>query len=226
MGQIETFLHGEGDAWFTRNAQVLTAEVVWDKDLVLQSLVQANVRPRSVLEVGAANGYRLAVLADRFGCSATALEPSASAIRDGETRFPAVRFVRGLMHDMHDLADGSFDLVLVNFVLHWIDRSKLFASVAEIDRVLVDGGHLVIGDFLPEVPQKVRYHHLPGADVWTYKQDYRQIWLSSSLYREVNGFTYHHGTRAISPSVAPDHRAGVTLLRKDLQGNYAPRVLS
>ena len=42
----------------------------------------------------------------------------------------------------------------------------MLRSVAEIDRVLPDGGFLLIGDFYPSLPQRVRYHHLPDQDVF------------------------------------------------------------
>jgi hypothetical protein len=35
----------------------------------------------------------------------------------------------------------------------------------------------------PSLPQRVRYHHLPDQDVWTYKQNYGEIFLSSNLTR-------------------------------------------
>lgn len=224
MTQTDTFFRTEGDAWFARNRHALTPEGLWDRDLVLQLLLRVSIHPTAVLEVGAANGYRLAALAERFGCSATALEPSAEAIRHGRRTFPAVQFVRGLAHDMASFPDASFDLVIVNFVLHWVERSCLLRTVAEIDRVLANQGYLVIGDFFPATAHKVQYHHLPDGGVWTYKQDYAQLWLSSNLYQDVAALVYNHDTHAVTSDIDLAHRAKLTVLRRNLDGHYAARL--
>lgn len=224
MSQHDTFLHGEGDAWFARNAAALEPDRAAGRDPVLRLLDRAGLRPASVLEVGAANGYRLAALAACTGCRATALEPSARALADGQARFPGVRFVRGLAHAMPELPDAAFDLIIVHFVLHWVDRVRLLATVAEIDRVLSNGGCLVVGDFLPDSPQKVKYHHLPDADVWTYKQDYAALWLASGLYRLVDERTFDHA-HPTAPAADASARARVALLRKDLHGLYQARLV-
>jgi SAM-dependent methyltransferase len=220
VDQGAVFLHGEGDAWFLRNRQHLADEGHGEQDPVVRLLDGAGVRPTAALEVGASNGWRLAALVRRFGCAATAVEPSPLAVRDGEARFSAVRFVRGQAHDLAGLADGSFDLAVVNFVLHWVDRRALLRSVAEIDRVLRDGGWLVVGDFDPPAPQRVRYHHRPDADVWTYKQDYPAIWLASELYEEAASLRFHHATRVVSDGVEPAQRGRVSLLRKVAGGRH------
>jgi SAM-dependent methyltransferase len=217
LHQHDAFVRGEADAWFRRNRAALTVE----SDLVLQLLDRCGLDGTAeVLEVGAANGYRLAALHRRHGCGVTAVEPSPSALADGRAQFPEIRYLQGVAHHLPDLEDGRFDLILVHFVMHWVDRAMLLRSVAEIDRVLKDGGHLVVGDFWPETPQRVKYHHLPNADVWTYKQDYPQLWLASNLYEEVASLTFDHGTRAVSDTVDPGHRGRVTLLRKSLQAGY------
>jgi hypothetical protein len=54
-----------------------------------------HLRPSSVLEIGAANGFRLAVISERYGARVVAVEPSVEAIVDGKARFPCVEFVGG-----------------------------------------------------------------------------------------------------------------------------------
>src|SRR5262249_32600907 len=117
-------------------------------------------------------------------------------------------------------AQARFDLVIVNFVFHWVDRSTLLRSVAEIDRVLPDGGFLLIGDFYPLLPQRVRYHHLPEQDVWTSKQNYGDIFLSSNLYEMIAFYSFDHATHGLRRDIAPEDRAQVALLRKRLDGRY------
>jgi SAM-dependent methyltransferase len=225
MRQDEIFARGEANAWFTRNRTRLSPEHVPENDPILEVISRAGLRPAEILEVGAANGYRVASLQGRFGCAATAVDPSEKALADGRARFPGVQFLRGQSHHMPALGDGRFDLVIVHFVLHWVDRSVLLRSAAEIDRVLQDGGHLLIGDFHPDGPERVTYHHLPELDLWTYKQDYAQIWLASLLYEEVANVVFDHATRSVGASVDSAQRARVVLLRKTCAGRHRTAVL-
>ena len=215
-GQGEVFAGGEGDRWFERNRESLD-QAEWEaRDPVLKLIALGAITPGRALEVGAANGRRMAVLRERFGCEATAVDPSQAAIEDGRGRFPEVTFVKGLADSLPLHGGVSFDLVIVHAVFHWIDRRSLLASVAEVDRVLYDGGYLIIGDFMPSRPQRIRYHHLTDADVWTFKQDYSKVFTASNLYELLAHLPYEAGTGRLCADAEPDRRAGVSLLRKDL----------
>jgi SAM-dependent methyltransferase len=222
--QDRVFAEGEGDRWFRRNRVALAGESRLHDDLLLRLLEIAGIRPARVVEIGGSNGYRLHELHNRLGCEVTSVDPSDEAIEDGRRRHPAVRFLRGVAAEI-PAAAAAFDLVIVNFVFHWIDRSTLLRSVAEIDRVLADGGYLAIGDFYPPYPERVPYHHLPAADVATYKQSYGDVFVASGIYEEAAALVFDHATQQISPGAAPAERARVCLLRKSLQGRYARQVV-
>jgi len=113
-----------------------------------------------------------------------------------------------------------FDLIIVNFVFHWIDRTNLLRSVAEIDRLLVDGGFLIIGDFFPSNLTKVRYHHLDDEKVYTYKQNYAGIFTASGLYHPVCLITADHSSKTLTGEVAESERIGIWLLQKKLRDHY------
>lgn len=208
--QDEIFTATEADQWFERNKHVL--EKLDDADVPLRLVELYKLAPKSVLEIGAANGYRVAEIARRTGARGVAVEPSATAVADGRARFPQLEFHQGQARQLP--VEGTFDLVIVHFVLHWIDRKNLLRCVAEIDRVVADGGFLVIGDFHPWHPARNKYHHLPDADVMTYKQDYAQLFVASELYQPIGMLTSYGFT--LDATVADDRRAGVTLLRKRL----------
>src|SRR3990170_3003377 len=214
------FAEFEGDRWFGRNREALERFDPQD-DPPLRLMDLYGLRPRRVLEVGAANGLRLATIARQGGVRAVAVEPSAQAVTDGRARFPEVEFVRGEAHAVP--LDASFDLIIANFVFHWIDRARLLGSVAEIDRLLEDGGFLMIGDFCPPHPTRVAYHHLPEHRVYTYKQDYAAPFLASGLYLPVGFLAGDHASKRLLPAVAADSKAGVWLLRKSLSDGYADR---
>lgn len=212
--QDDIFAAGEADNWFRRNRDHLGVH----GDPLTDLVVAAGLQPRSVIEVGAANGYRVAALRERFGCRAVAVDLSEEAVADGRARHPEVEFHVGRI-DAVPVAD-AFDLVVVSFVLHWVDRHVLLRAVAEVDRLVADGGHLALADFLPDANVRVRYGHLPDDDVWTYKQDYPALFVASGLYRIVGSVAGAHGGPVPADDVPSNERVGMALLRKDAVGNY------
>jgi len=217
IDQGTLFVRSEGDAWFDRN-QAALERFDPERDLVLRLIDLYELQPRRVLEIGASPGVRLASVAERYGAMVVAVEPSAAAVAFGRTRFPAVRFVRGRA-DAIGLG-RPFDLVIVHYVFHWIDRAALLRSVAEIDRLVTDGGCLIIGDFHAPHPTMVPYHHLPDQDVYTFKQNYAAVFTASGLYHLVAAFQSDYASGRLMTDVPGDARGGVSLLRKTFTGEY------
>jgi len=215
--QDQIFFASEGDKWFERNRQALEGFDP-ERDIPLRLMALHDLRPRNVLEVGAANGVRLAAINEKHSSRVVAVEPSVEAIAHGKARFPCVEFVRGTA-DAIPLQE-LFDLIIASYVFHWIDRSSLLRAVAEIDRLLGDGGFLIIADFCPSNLTKVRYHHLLGEEVYTYKQNYAAPFLGSGMYQPICLLTGDHTTKTIKADVAEHERIGGWLLRKMLRGHY------
>lgn len=217
MLQDNVFLRSEGDRWFARNRGALERFDA-NADLPLRLMSLYDLRPERALEIGAANGFRLAAIHRRSGARVVAVEPSAQAISEGKAAFPTVRFVRGTAHALP--LRESFDLVIVNFVFHWIDRVNLLRSVAEVDRLVGDSGWLMIGDFYPSNRMQVRYHHLQDENVFTFKQNYAETFLASGLYHPVCLLTAGHAGKRLDAQVAESERIGVWLLQKSLRDHF------
>jgi len=215
--QDRVFSDFEGDRWFERNRKALNTFDA-SADLPLKIIGLYRIRPARVLEIGAANGFRLAAIHERTGASVVALEPSAQAVLNGKASFPFVTFVRGTATAVP--LRESFDLVIVNFVFHWIDRQSLLRAVAEVDRLVGDGGYLLIGDFYPANQLQVRYHHLKTERVYTYKQNYAATFLASGLYHPVSLLTAHHASADLQARVDETERVGVWLLHKESHDHY------
>lgn len=218
--QDALFLAFEGNNWFRRNKAALDAFSP-DTDLAIKLLDFYALRPRRVLEVGAANGFRVAAIAQRYGAVGVAVDASAEAIDDGRARFPGIRFVRGGASAIP--LDEVFDTVIVNFLLHWVDRTTLMRVAAELDRLVADGGFLLVGDFHPCNLLRRPYHHLPGDVVYTYKQDYAEMFVASGLYHRIGVLTTAHGAKTLRPNAEEDDRVGMALLCKQLVSHYVDR---
>lgn len=216
--QDRLFVEAESDRYFERNQATLRAFDA-ETDLPLRLIGLYGLEPASVLEVGAANGPRVGWIGQRTGAQVVAVEPSSLAIADGRSQYPWVNFIQAEAAAI-PLCD-AFDLVIVNFVLHWIGRSSLFKVVAEIDRLVKNGGNLLIGDFNPAVATRVPYHHLPHESVYTFKQDYSSLFVSSLLYHQVAMITSTHSDGHLQAAAAENERVSVWLLRKQLHDHYA-----
>jgi SAM-dependent methyltransferase len=228
--QDSIFFEREGDAYFSRRLNSRCSKdprEISARDFPLRIIDTLGLRPERVLEVGAAEGERLAEISRRFGGKGkyVAVEPSLEATKYGQDRYPFISFRRGLMCDLPLENEETFDLVIVNFAFHWVPRNHLMRSVSEIDRAVVDGGFLIIGDFLPDFPSKVRYHHLPDERSYTYKQDYAKIFLASQMYSCIAPHTFNRNNHATEESIASDNRCVCPCLQKNQEGLYLARTL-
>lgn len=159
----------------------------------MEALVEANIQPRSVLEIGCANGWRLKLLENKYKCMTTGVEPAP--VHTGN-------IIRGMAHNI-PINQLTFDLVIYGWCLYLCDREDLFKIASEGDRVLQDEGFLLIYDFHPFSPHRRTYKHKEG--LFSFKMDHSKLWLANpaySLYRR-----YMHGPT--------DDPISVTILKKN-----------
>jgi ubiquinone/menaquinone biosynthesis C-methylase UbiE len=89
-----------------------------------------------VLDLGCGPGRAAAALAGRYGAVVTGLDASSEMLAAAREVAPTVTLVQGAAEDL-PFEEGSFDIVLSNFVVHLLDRPAAFA---EVYRVLGAGG--------------------------------------------------------------------------------------
>ncbi len=173
MRQSDAFLNGEGNAWLDRNEPRLG-----ERDMVSGTIEQLKIVPKNVLEVGCSNGWRLARLHRKYGCRAHGVEPSERAI---STAFPHIDILQGTAKDLRWPA-GFFDLVIYGFCLYVSDPEDWLHIAAEGDRVLRNGGTLIIHDFdmTNARPFARRYEHRDG--LLAYHIDFARLWLAHPWY--------------------------------------------
>ena len=207
--QTDRFLADEADAWFRRNRAALGVESERDDDPVVATLADEGLRPARLLEIGCSTGWRLGAWRRRFPetvCSG--LDPSAEAVAEGRRLDPALDLRVGTAEAL-PFEDERFDAIVFGFSLYLCDRSDLFRIAAEADRVLVEGGHLVIYDFFPTDPHRRRYSHREG--VWSYKMDHAALFAAHPAYSRVRRETWPHP--GCDPD-QPDDRVGVEILQR------------
>lgn len=221
MSQDDIFMSDEGNQWFKRNKNAIVDQNRFDWPINIIESLKEKEKIGRILELGCANGWRLARIKDMFQRNVELYGSDASkeAITDGMNRYPDLKLKQGLLSEIS--FDVMFDLVIVHFVFHWVDRKSLVKSIAEIDRVICDQGLLIVGDFLPDFPQKRPYHPLPGQDVFTYKQDYANIFKAFGTYSEIFRVTFNSDriTQYLGGNPS-DERGCCCLLQKSLDGYY------
>ena len=196
MRQADVFLNGEGEKWLARNLNKLP---VLD-DPVMTAIGDIRVKPSMTLEVGCSNGWRVKLMESRWKCRSFGIDPMFKTT-NWNCR-------QGTADDLSAFDDGQFDLLIYGWCLYLCDREDLFAIVCEGDRVLREGGHLVIHDFHPNKPYKKTYKHVEG--LFSYKMDYAQLWLANPAYGIVHRVMYDAG----------DDRTCVTILRKSTDNGW------
>jgi SAM-dependent methyltransferase len=216
------FLEREGNSWFDRNSAAINKKnTEFDFPTYLIDLIKDKSGIEKIAELGCSNGWRLQKIQRKFPhIKFSGIDASLAAIEDGHAQYPQLELHHGLLADIP--LQEKYDIVIIYFVFHWVDRSSLAKSIAEVDRLVKDGGMLIIGDFSPDFPQRRRYHHLPEDDVFTYKQNYPAIFESFGTYKEVTKFTGNHdGEKDLTIQACnSSSRFACSVLHKSLTNYY------
>lgn len=222
LKQDDIFLKGEGDSWFSRNSIAIERKSdKFDWPTYLIELIEDKSDIKKIAELGCSNGWRLNNLQNLYPhVEFSGIDPSVEAIEDGQKKYSQLRLQRGLLADIP--LEEEFDIVIVYFVLCWVDRHSLAKSIAEVDRLVKDGGMLIIGDFAPDYPQRRHYHHLPEENIYTYKQDYVKTFESLGIYKEITKFTSENDKQQSLTIQTCDsaNRLSCSILHKSLMSYY------
>lgn len=212
MTQKEIFKASEADEWFNRN---MTSYDGTKKNLIVELLKNIELTPKTVLEIGCSNGFRLSQIKQEFGCKCFGIDPSPNAIKDGKEKYPDINLSTGTADDL-PYDHGSFDTVIFGFCLYLCDREDLFRIAYEADRVLQNEGTLIITDFCPPFPYKNHYVHYDG--VYSYKMNYGRMFTWNPAYTEVANMIYSHSGYRLRD--VPNERVATLVLRKNSQYAY------
>lgn len=208
--QRDAFLRGEGDEWFKRNPDPARRA---GED---EARVASHILPSaSVLEVGCADGRWLAAISRLVPARYAGIDPSTLAIDAGRRRYP---YLDLRVATADSLPFGTeFDVVILGFCLYMCDRSLLPRIVSEVDRVLRDGGTLVVKDFDPRFPRRRAYRQSPG--LWSWKMDYAALFLAFPSYTLAEKHSFRHDGEGWTFDETA--RVAINVLKKSLPGAYS-----
>lgn len=200
MKQSDLFLESEGDAFYERNRDKPRLP-----DPVLDAMAELKLQPKTVLELGCGNGWRLAEIEKLYKPTHLAgYDPSEMAVKQQVFPKAFARVFRADATILQKIRASSYDTIIFGFCLYLVDREDLMMIAAHADRVLKDGGHIIIHDFI-DGPYKTPYKHKEG--VWSYHMDHSHLWFGHPAYLLIS--------RRKS-----DDQIGVVVIRKDLANAF------
>ncbi len=172
--QSESFLNGEGDAWYERNRTAIDEVLheAQDVNFILQTLKGSAFIIQDILEVGSSSARKLNALSLGFKARGAGIEPSSLAIKEASKRYPQLELHVGLASKLPFEAN-SFDLVFFGFCLYLVPQDEIDLAISESLRVLRQKGFIAITDFDPGVEMSVPYKHLNG--LLSYKRNYTEL---------------------------------------------------
>ena len=213
--QSQIFENSEGNAWYTRNPksnQITGNEQ--ELDFIYSTLDPFRDQLSSILEIGCGGGAKLEALSKHFQASGFGIDPSVVAIKDATKRCSTIgsglNFQTGLATDL-PYDDGQFDLVFFGFCLYLVPPREIFRAVAEADRVLRNGGFLVILDFDYGSLKVNPYKH--ASSVFSFKNNYSELFTSSNYYHLVSKWSFSHFSMSFVSD--KDERVAIEVLFKE-----------
>jgi len=213
--QKDVFKCSEGDSYYCRNRFKLEEALkTWESDPIIRAIFDLNLQPRSILEVGCSNGWRLHALANCLSAKCFGIDPSEKAIQEGRVLYNELSLLQSTADEI-PYEDNKFDLVIFGFCLYLCDRKDLFKIAYEVDRVLINDGKLIILDFHPPFPYRKPYAHFPG--IFSFKMNYATLFTWNPTYALIYQNVFAHPPEKIN---LPDERMSVIVLNKDNDGQY------
>jgi len=212
--QKDIFLSSEGNAWYQRNKSYFESQGE-NNDLVFDFILAQKITPKSVLEIGCADGRRLSIINKAFDANCNGIDVSSEAILSGSKKYQDINLKVGSAENLQ-FEDEYFDLVIFGFCLYLCDRKDLFKIAAEADRVLKDQGMIIIKDFHPPFPYKNVYSHCDN--IYSYKMDYSRLFTWNPTYTALASSILAHDLSANYSTV--DERISVNLLYKNIANAY------
>ena len=126
--QSSLFLEGEGDAWFARNPENLSAPADSpDISFICSTLQSFSHEISSILEIGCGGGAKVSLLSKYFQSDGYGIDPSKQAIKTAtEIASPSeikLAFQTGVATQL-PYEDNKFDLVFFGFCLYLVPQMR------------------------------------------------------------------------------------------------------
>jgi SAM-dependent methyltransferase len=166
------------------------------KEILDQLSENIDLRSKKILEIGCFVGDLIWILKKNFSCMVDGIEPSDLACKFAKKNFliniENTTFAKSkkFLTTVGNL--NSYDLIIIDDVLSWIDRSLILQTIASIDWLLKPNGHIFLRDFCPNNSFAVINRHWRKEKIYNFKQanGHKSYFLNSGKYTIVQSKVY------------------------------------
>ena len=106
--------------------------------------------------------------------------------------------------------ENEFDVVMIGFSLYVTPRVMISDTILEINRVLKQGGFIILTDF--DTPLRCRRVNVHNKEMFVYKENYAELFLSMG-YSLVEKRSYSHSADSFNPDI--QERVSTQILYKE-----------
>lgn len=178
MSNLKILKQKEADNYFIRKNKLFSSPV---NNKIEEFLALCNLKVSSILEIGCANGYKLAKYQKMLKLkSCFGVDLSKKAIKDGKKRYKKINF-RNLSSLEIDKIKPKFDMIICGFFLYQLDREDIFLQFDKIFKKLNNSGYLLIEDFDPLFNHSNKSLH--NKKLKSYKMSFDNFLVQSGLFK-------------------------------------------
>lgn len=199
MSQDDFYQNVESEAWFKRNHLTYDASKAREGFLLRKNkqsiynllLGKLELKDLSTLEIGCSVGDLLFVLREKHKCHIKGIEPSGSAVQTARDVFglevEESTFLKSSLFTLNSSSMASFNLIILDDVIGWMDPKVLLSSLGALDWLLAENGHIFVRELYSPHAIRVKNHHYPKEQVFTYRYPggVTKSFVDSGCYRSV-----------------------------------------
>ncbi|MDC0875598.1 methyltransferase domain-containing protein [Candidatus Pelagibacter sp.] len=181
MKNIDIIKKKEGDNWFKRNFKLYSQDI---KDINITNLIKINsIEPKSILEIGCANGMKLNQYQDEFKSKINyGIDLSKKSINHGKKKYKKLKLLKLSSLEIEKIKI-NFDLIICGSFLYLLDRELIFKQFDLIFKKLNKNGYLIIQGFDPLFKHTNKNIH--SKNLKSFKMSYDNFLEESGLFKMI-----------------------------------------
>jgi len=203
----------EGNDYHNRNLNLYKNAETLDDERITSLIKTANLKSKSVLEIGCATGIKLEqyqrILNSKINYG---IDLSSKAIAYGKKKYKNLKLLR-LSSLQIDRIKINFDLIICGSFLCLLDREEIFNQFNLIYKKIKINGHLIISDFDPLF--KHTNYSLHNKKIKIFKAGYDNFLEESGLFKVIyKSRTNYYPKTSFKKSIYKSYDNSTTLYQK------------
>ncbi len=225
----------EADSFFNRNkASWSNLNTLRDSKKEILNLLKKriNLKNKKILEIGCFIGDLLFYLKKKYKCKVHGVEPSSLACKYAKKKFSInienSTFASSKFFSISLKNHKKFDLIIIDDVFSWIDRSLILQTVCVIDWILKDNGYIFIRDFSPKSSFAVKNRHSKKKKIYNFKlkDGHKNFFLKTGKYKILYNRKYF--TKKFNKAISVNRQSNIwsdTIIKKINKFTYPIKKL-